>query len=63
MDRYPDKAFRPTFRDIILALVEDKREILEVPLNETEENSQSGNLGAPLEAGSHLYKDLQKVYR
>ena len=45
MDRYPDKAFRPTFRDIMHALVEDKREILEVPLSETEENSRSGNLG------------------
>ena len=61
--RNPEKSDRPTFRDAILCLTErDVKVLLQIPQNAVDTNSQFKNLGGPLEAGLHVYMDLQTSY-
>ena len=54
---------RPKFRDIVLKLVGNKEELLIIPQRDLDLNPQAGKLGAHLEAGRVLYKDLQNTYK
>ena len=51
---------RPSYTDMLRVLTSKKGEVLNIPLEEVEEgHTQAVVLGAPLEAGKHLYKNLQ----
>ena len=50
---------RPTFRDLLLALVENETVVLHIPPEAMNSHPQAGVLGAPLEAGENMYKDTQ----
>ena len=60
--RHPNKSLRPSFRDIVLALTGKMEDILEIPENDEDITPQFKNLGADLEAGEHVYMDLQTSY-
>ena len=59
--RSPDAMQRPGFRDILMALLDDEREVLNIP-TDIGSNSLAAVLGAPLDAGFNMYTDLQTKY-
>ena len=60
--RNPETSHRPAFRDIIIALLENEDSILEIPSDALSSHRQAGVLGAPLEAGEAMYRELQGMY-
>ena len=60
--RHPDASCRPQPRDLLLALVRDVAELMEVPVEDVPAGSQAAVLGAPLNAASQLYTQLQNMY-
>lgn len=57
--RHPDTALRPSFRDLVLALVGGEKIVLSIPSDCVE---MAGVLGAPIETSERLYHDLQIKY-
>ena len=60
--RHRDTASRPAFRDILLILLGNEADILEIPSDALSSHRQAGVLGAPLEAGEDMYRELQGKY-
>ena len=60
--RNPDAHLRPTFKDIYMCLSLHEDVVLAIPNQALLTHPQSGYLGAPLEAGKHMYLDLQNSY-
>ena len=51
---------RPSYTEVLRVLTSTKEDVLAIPPEEVEEgHSLAMVLGAPLEAGKHLYKSLQ----
>ena len=53
---------RPTPHDIVLALMENEETVLRIPSDDAGTHSMAATLGAPLEAGDNMYRDLQGLY-
>ena len=62
LHRHPDAKGRPSFRELVLALTGDKGQVLLVPQMDGEIHPLARALGAPIEAGKDMYKDLQNKY-
>ena len=62
LHRNPNTSRRPKFRDIFLVLIENETFILSLPQEAHETHQLSATLGAPLEAGEMIYRDLQNMY-
>ena len=60
--RNADKAGRPQFREIVVALSQSEEILLHIPEEVTRDHPQASVLGAPLEAGRNLYIELQNTY-
>ena len=56
--RNPDSSCRPMARKLFAALMDSEDAVLNV----LEEGRVASTLGAPLEAGENMYRDLQEVY-
>ena len=54
---------RPSFRDLLLTLLDNLKEVLSIPQEDLDTHSHAGVLGSPLEAGEHMYRDLQDRYQ
>ena len=62
MCRNPATDERPTFRELLLPLISDQETAMAVPQEDIATHQLAGALGAPLEAGERMYKDLQIKY-
>ena len=60
--RHPDSSLRPGFRDLLLALLQNVEVVLAIPEDAQTAHAQASVLGAPLEAGEQMYRDLQQTY-
>ena len=60
--RHPQATARPTPHDILLALMENEETVLRIPEDDAGTHSMAATLGAPLEAGHNMYRDLQDLY-
>ena len=60
--RNSDKSARPQFREIVKTLSQPEHELLHIPEEVSKGHPQASILGAPLEAGSNLYTELQNTY-
>ena len=60
VSRHPEPDERPLFFDIMIPLQKPDFQILKWSDNEGE--GEALTLGAPLEKGRHLYRDLQRTY-
>ena len=60
--RHPEAVDRPSFREVVQALLEHEDSLLHIPPEALSSHSQAGMLGAPLEAGMLMYTDTQKMY-
>lgn len=58
--RHPIASSRPTFSEILTGLLKD--EVLSIPAEDQTTHPQASLLGASLEAGLEMYKDLQNTY-
>ena len=56
-------AQRPSFRDLLLALLDDPKVVLSIPREALDTHNHAEVLGSPLEAGEHMYRDLQARYQ
>ena len=54
---------RPSFRDLLLALLDDTKVVLSIPSEALDTHSHAGVLGSPLGAGENMYRDLQERYQ
>ena len=61
--RNPTASDRPTFRDILLELLNNEATVLHIPNEDRLTCEQAGVLGSPLEAGEDMYSDLQDTYQ
>ena len=61
--RSPVAAQRPSFRELLLALLDDPKVVLSIPPETIGANPLAGVLGSQLEAGENMYRDLQDRYR
>ena len=61
--RHPEANKRPSFREVVQALLEHEDSLLHIPPEALSSHSQAGMLGAPLEAGMLMYTDTQEMYR
>lgn len=57
--RHSDTTLRPSFRDLVLALVGDEKVVLSIPSNTL---GMAGVLGSPVKTSEGLYQDLQIKY-
>ena len=62
LHRNPVAARRPSFRDILLGLLDKPDAVLSIPPEALDTHHLAGVLGSPLEAGENMYKDLQNRY-
>lgn len=62
LNRHPAPSTRPTFKDILAALLHDEAKVLDIPVEDASTHEQASLLGAPLEAGENMYSDLQQLY-
>ena len=62
LTRHPAPSTRPTFKDILAALLHDEAKVLDIPVEDASTHEQASLLGAPLEAGENMYSDLQQLY-
>ena len=53
---------RPSFRELLLTLLNNPEEVLSVPPGTLGTHHLAGVLGSPLEAGESLYRDLRDRY-
>ena len=60
--RHPVPRKRPNFNDIMLFLLKSDKDILVVPEEASSTHPKANKLGADLQAGVHMYKDLQETY-
>ena len=60
--RHPDASSRPQPRDVLKGLLGNVDEVLAIPPEDVPAGSQAAVLGAPLDKGTCLYRDLQTVY-
>ena len=66
--RHPEGSCRPTFSEVLDSLLQPESELLYWKLMEdgkagsVHPNAESAILGAPLQAGEHLYPELQCAY-
>jgi hypothetical protein len=60
--RSPTTEERPKFRELLLPLISDQETAVVVPQEDLATHQLAGALGAPLEAGGGMYKDLQLKY-
>ena len=61
MFRHPEVVDRPSFREVVQALLEHEDSLLHIPPEALSSHSQAGMLGAPLEAGTLMYTDVQRT--
>ena len=62
MYRNPTTGERPKFRELLLPLISDQETAIAIPQEDLATQQLAGALGAPLEAGGEMYKDLQLKY-
>ena len=55
-------AQRPSFRELLLTLLSNPKEVLSIPLEALDTHNLAGVLGSPLKAGENMYRDLQNRY-
>ena len=55
-------AQRPSFRELLLALLGDPKTVLSIPQEALHTHNLAGVLGSPLAAGENLYSDLRNRY-
>ena len=60
--RHPDPVARPTFSELCQALSQPESELLGWSEEDMRVHPQAAVLGAPLEAGKHLYHELQEIH-
>lgn len=60
--RHPEPQLRPKFRDVVQKLMGNRSRVLDIPQLDLETHSEAGRLGAELDAGLMMYKDLQDSY-
>lgn len=60
--RNPVASERPTFSQILSVLLNNKEETLSIPIKDASAHPQACLLGASLEAGLEMYKDIQDKY-
>lgn len=60
--RHPTASERPSFGDILASSLREREEILSVPEKDCNSHDQANLLGASLEAGLEMYKDIQNIY-
>ncbi len=60
--RHPDTKFRPSFRDIVIALNGSIVNVLSIPEEDSSTHPLARVLGATLEAGENMYIQLQIRY-
>ena len=53
---------RPSFRELLLTLLNNPEEVLSIPPGTLGTQHLAGVLGSPLEAGEGLYRDLRDRY-
>lgn len=53
---------RPDYKDLLRVLTSNKEDVLAIPHEDIPaDHTEAGVLGAPLEAGIFLYRDLQQL--
>ena len=63
LTRHPTASDRPNFSEILSSTIKDKQEaVLSIPAKDGSTHEQASLLGASLEAGLDMYKDLQNIY-
>ena len=62
MCRNPVAAERPSFRELLLTLLNIPEAILSIPQEALDTHNLAGVLGSPLEAGGNMYGELQNRY-
>ena len=55
-------AQRPSFRELLLTLLDNPKVVLSIPQKALDTNHLAGVLGSPLEVGENMYQDLQDRY-
>lgn len=60
--RHPDTVSRPTFSELNQALSQPESELLGWSEEDMSVHPQAAVLGAPLEAGKDLYRELQEMH-
>ena len=60
--RHPDPASRPTFSELYQALSQPDSKLLGWSEADMRVHPQAAVLGAPLEAGKDLYRELQEMH-
>ena len=60
--RNPVAAQRPSFRELLLTLLNIPNAILSIPQEALDTHSLAGVLGSTLNAGEDMYRDLQNRY-
>lgn len=53
---------RPNFSKILTGMLQDRKEVLYIPEKDYATHPQAYLLGASLEAGLDMYKELQNIY-
>ena len=61
--RHPDTSWRPTFAQVVEALSEPEFDLLNWFEEDVKVHPQAAVLGAHLEAGKDLYRELQEAYK
>ena len=62
VSRHPEAQVRPIFKDILLELLDEEKNVLEIPKKDAATHKLAGLVGGPLEAGEKMYTDLQWKY-
>ena len=60
--RHPDTASRPAFSELYQAVSQSESELLGWSEDDVRVHPQAAVLGAPLEAGKDLYRELQEMH-
>lgn len=60
--RHPQTMMRPSFREVMLTLVDSEGKVLSIPEEDSSTHPLAGVLGAHLEAGENMYQGLQRRY-
>jgi hypothetical protein len=60
LGRHPTPSARPNFSEVLASLLKDN--VLSIPRADKRSHPDAGMLGANLEAGLEMYKDLQNTY-
>lgn len=60
--RHPAPAVRPKYREILTKLLDEEHKVLCIPKEDASCNPQGCFLGAPIEEGECMYRDLQERY-